>query len=124
RGADWASVPAGGRGFARALHCLLVSGGVPRATIGKRALAIVGDLALHGLDQRGKRGLGVRGDGEIGRLVALEILIVALEVEVVRGDADELRAGLCGGAKLLVHLPADGVHAAPEVGQLEAGDEV
>ena len=55
---------------------------------------------------------------------AVEILVIGLGVEIAGGDADELRARLGerrGGA---VHLIAEGVHGAPEIGHFQAQNHV
>ena len=65
-----------------------------RAAILKRALAIVGEQALHRFDQRRQRRFGIGGDGEVHFREALEVLIVALDVEIAGGDADQFRARL------------------------------
>ena len=95
RGADGAGVPAVGGRFAGALAG--IAGALRRAlrrAPGRRALAIVGEQALDGFDQRRQRGFGVGGDGQIDFGVALEVLVVALGEEIVGGDADELGAML------------------------------
>jgi hypothetical protein len=46
---------------------------------------------LHRLDQVRQRRLRVAGDDEVDVGVALEVLVVRLDIEVGRADADELR---------------------------------
>ena len=75
---------ASSRCAARALRFGL---GELRAALLERAPAVGGDQLLHGFDQRGQRGFGVAGDGEIDFDVAAEILIVGLVVQLDRGDA-------------------------------------
>src|SRR5262245_24250497 len=64
------------------------------APILKEAAPIVADESLYRFGQRRQRSLAVGGDREIGLCVALEVLVVAACEQVVRRDADLLRAGL------------------------------
>ena len=69
-------------------------GGQLLAALLERPLAVGGDQALAGFNQIRQRRFGIRGDRDIDFGVALEILIVALDVQVARRDADHLRARL------------------------------
>jgi hypothetical protein len=64
------------------------------APILDRALAIVGEQSPHGLHERRQRRLGVCRDREIDLRIPLQILIVALRVQIAGADADKLRPGL------------------------------
>jgi hypothetical protein len=73
-------------------------GGVPSflqflSAVFEGALAVRGQQALAGFDEGGKGGLGIGGHGEIEVGEALEILIIALGVEVGGGNGKEFRAG-------------------------------
>ena len=94
RRADGARVPGIGRFGARALQGILCGCGEFRAACLERALAIGGDQALHGFDQRRQRRFGVGGDRQVDFGIALEVLIVAAQEQIARGDADQLRSGL------------------------------
>jgi hypothetical protein len=59
-----------------------------RAAVSERALPIVGHLALHRFDQRRQGRLGIGRNREIDRRVALEVLIVTFQIEIVGGNAD------------------------------------
>jgi hypothetical protein len=73
---------------------LAVRGGELLAACGKRGFAVGGKSVLHRLDQIGQRRFCIGRNDEIDFGEALEILVVRLDVEVRRADADELGAGL------------------------------
>ena len=54
------------------------------------ASPIGGRQALHRFDERRQRRLGIRGHREVDFGVSLEVLVVGLQVQIARGDADEL----------------------------------
>ena len=92
-----------------------------------RRLAVVGDRRLDRLDQRGKRRFGIRRHRHVDGLEALEVLIVRLGQQLRGVDADELGLGF-DPARIdpdaVLAVVDIGVHGRPEVGQLEAEDDV
>src|SRR5690606_32866276 len=92
RHADRARVPA----VARRLDLLLANGAMRgrdglRAG-GPRALEIAAPEPPDLLDEPGKRGLAVAGDGEIHLRVGPEVVNVDALIEVLRADADRAAA--------------------------------
>jgi hypothetical protein len=85
------------------------------------------DCGLHRLDERGQRGFGIGGHLDVDHLEALEVLVVRLGDEVGGVDADQLRVlldarGVPADAVLAVVGP--GIDHVPEVGELEAQDDI
>ena len=125
RRADRARIPRIGRGLREhalarlglAFPGLVAAFGDFRAPVGRYGLSDV-------LRQHRKRRLRVRADGDVDLLVALEILIVGADVKVAHADADQPGPGL--RAVDLRHLDrvVGVVDRAPEVGQLEAENNV
>jgi hypothetical protein len=54
----------------------------------------------------------------------LEVLVVALQEQIRRGDVDHLRARFGERARRAVQLIAEAVHRAPEVADFQAEDHV
>ena len=124
RGGNGTGVPgvrSGGSGLIQRLRLSLRELGGARLN---GLLAIVGEQALHGFDQRRHGGFRVGGDGKIDILVALEVLIIALVEQVGRADADQLCSGLDEGSRNHFHLAAQRVHDAEEIVDFQSQDHV
>ena len=59
--------------------------------------------------------LRIGGHGQIHFLEALEILVIALEIEIASGDADQLGVASRDRLRAAVQLIAIIVHGAPEI---------
>ena len=92
----------------------------PRSAVRRSAVI----SRLHASIERRQRRFGVGGHRDVDFRIALEVLIVALDVEVERGDADQLRARLDERPRRAGEPVAHRADGAPEVGQLEAEDDV
>jgi hypothetical protein len=101
---DRLQVPAEGGLLARALALLVPR--VPQllAASGKYALAIVGRGALHLVDQRRQARLRVAVDGQVHRQVALEVLVVRADVDILHRDAHHARILVADEAQLVVRI--------------------
>ena len=103
-------------GIARArIECGATRGGQPRAALLERAPPIGGDQSLDRLDQRRQRRFGIRRDRDVDFGVALEVLVVGLQIQIAGGDADDLRAGLRQRPRRAVQLIAERVDDAPKM---------
>ena len=102
---------------------MLAAASFPTALL-EGAPAVVGRQALHRFDERGQRGFGVRGNREVNLGVPLEILVVALDAQVARRDADRLRAGFRDRFRRALQLVAERVEDAEEVRDFETHHDV
>ncbi len=123
-GADGRGVPRVGRLVARRLTGAPVRLLEAGAALLERAAPIVGRQPLDRLGQRRERRLGVGRHRDVHFRIALEVLEVALGEQIDRIDADEPRARPDARPRAAVQRVAEGVDRAPEVGQLEAEDDV
>jgi hypothetical protein len=83
------------RFIARALALLRVRFLELVSARGVRATPIVARRALHLLDQRRQARLRIAVDREVGRLVALEVLVVRADVHVLHREVHDARARTC-----------------------------
>ena len=99
--------------------------GQPLAALLERRASIGGDQPLAGFDQRRQRRFGVGRDRDVDLRIALEVLVVALRRQDRRAVMlISFVPGLTSDRDVRVQPVADGVDGAPEVGQLEAEDDV
>lgn len=117
-------VPAVGGFGAGTIETLRVGGSELLAAGIHGAPAIGREQAFAGFDEVRQGGFGVGRDGDIGFGVALEGLVIALDVQVVGGDADDFHTGFGEDLDGAVQLVAHGVDGAPEVGDFETDDEI
>ncbi len=121
---DRARIPAHGRIRA---HPLQRRQPQPRKLLAARLVgrfAAVVEEPLHRFGERRQRRLAVAGDGEVEILVAREVLIVGLEVEIAGPERDDLGTLLGRRPRGAHDAVGEGIRRGPDIVRLEAENNV
>jgi len=94
------------------------------AAVRESPLSVVRQKALDGFDQRRQRGFRVGGHGQVQFGVALEVLVIALQVEIAGADADQLHILFGDRRRSTMQLIAVRMDRAPEIRRFQAEDNV
>ena len=94
----------------------------PRFSITARRAGVISAFTASTSDGRARFGIG--GDGNVHRLVTLEVLEIGVNEDIAGADADQLGAVLQARTLLRLGVVDEVVHRAEEVGEFQAQNDI